>query len=125
MIGRLRSLFGKSGKEPSAGAPAAQQTAPAGAAVPNSDDAAETERQLTAAVTEAERRGGDGVGLGDALTFLANFLTHHDRSSEAEAPLRRVLAIEEAGAPGRPGRLVRALANLASTCRYLGKRAEA
>src|SRR5262249_50398589 len=105
MIGRLRNLFGKSGKEPgdeTQAPPAPAATAPA----PAAEDPAETEGQLRAAVADAERKGGDGVALGDALTYLANFLTHHDRSAEAEAPLRRVLAIEEGAAPGRPGRLV-------------------
>src|SRR5215510_10811070 len=112
MISRLRNLFGKSSTEPKAGAPA-PQTPPAAAPepAPSPEDVAETERRLTAAVAEAERKGGDGIALGDALMYLANFLIQQDRSTEGEAPLRRVLAIEEAAAPVRRDRLVMALAN--------------
>src|SRR5262245_50556177 len=124
MIARLRNLFGKSGTESKGGTPA-PQTPNTSEPTPSAEGPAETERQLTAAVTDAGRKGGDGIALGDALMYLANFLIQHDRSAEAEGPLRRVLAIEEGAAPGRPDRLVMALANLASPCRYLDKRAEA
>jgi hypothetical protein len=124
MINRLRSLFGKSGKEPDTGALAPQ--APAAAApAPSHEDTAETERRLTAAVGEAERRGGDGVALGDSLNMLADFRMKHRQPAEAEQVLRRVLAIEEAAAPIRSDRLVMALTNLAAACRYVGKKDEA
>src|SRR5262249_21160042 len=124
MIGHLRSLFGKSATEPKAGA-STQQAPAAGAPEPSQETPAEAERRLKATVGEAECRGGDDVGLGDALIYLANFLMQHNRPAEAEAALRRVLAIEEAAAPARPDRLVSGLANLASACRALGKKAEA
>src|SRR5262245_520047 len=123
MIGRLRNLFGKSGTDPKAAAPG-QQAAPAPA--PTSQETpADAERRLKAAVGEAERKGGDDVALGDALIYLANFMMQHNRPAEAEGPLRRVLAIEEAAVPARPDRLVSGLSNLASACRALGKKDEA
>jgi tetratricopeptide (TPR) repeat protein len=124
MIGRLRSLFGKSGKEPTAGAAAPQ--APAGAApAPSQEETADIERRLTAAVSEAERTGGDGVALGDALNMMADFRMKHRQPAEGEQVLRRVLAIEEAVAPARSDRLVMALTNLAAACGYVGKKDEA
>jgi hypothetical protein len=108
MIGRLRSLFGKSGKEPDAGTPAPPSPAATAPAPSQDETAEETERRLTAAVVDSERRGGDGVALGDALMFLADFRMRQDRPAEAEPPLRRVLQIEAAAAPVRPDRLVMA-----------------
>ena len=124
MIGRLRNLLGKPGKDPNAGAPPPQASA-ATAPVPRHEDTAETERRLTVAVSDAERKGGDGVALGDALNMLADFMMKHRRVAEAEQALRRVLAIEEAAAPPRADRLVMALTNLASACSYRGTKAEA
>src|SRR5262245_24724396 len=124
MIGRLRNLFGKSGTD-SKGAVSATAAPAASAPAPSQEDTAETERRRKAAVTEAGRKGGDGVALGDALNMLADFMMKHRRVAEAEAALRRVLAIEEGTAPVRPDRLVMALTNLAAAAGYRGNKAEA
>src|SRR5262245_65664517 len=125
MIGHLRNLFGKSGTESRAGPAASLAPAASAPAAAAQQEAADTERRLRAAVGEAERKGGDGVALGDAVNMLADFMMKHRRVAEAEAALRRVLAIEEGTAPARPDRLVMALTNLAAAAGYRGNKAEA